>query len=219
MWTLAPESFDDCLTLPVPDANLPDGDWPSQGDWTTAAWQQIPFNGWRYEVLEGVLYRSPMPSTVHQYCSGAIAYQLGKYLHRTEPASGILLMARLAVVLPTASVFPDLVYIHRKNIDVLTHSGIQGVPDLIIEITSPGTVGYERREKQDTYARSGIPEYWWVDPANRTVEVLVLQDGAYIPHALVTGQQPIPSVQIPGLHFATDDIFMPRDLERRLSLS
>jgi Uma2 family endonuclease len=88
----------------------------------------------------------------------------------------------------------------------------------VVEIASPGTASYDRREKQDAYARSGIPEYWWIDPAHRTVEVLVLQSsGIYRPLALVTGKQTIPSLQIPGLSFMTEDIFMPRELEHSLS--
>jgi len=34
-----------------------------------------------------------------------------------------------------------------------SHERIVGAPDLIVEIASPGTAGYDRREKQDAYAR------------------------------------------------------------------
>lgn len=105
-----------------------------------------------------------------------------------------------------------------SNIGILTAKHIVGVPDLVVEIASPGTASYDRREKQDAYARNGVPEYWWIDPAHRTVEVLVLQSSAkYRAHALVSGKQAIPSLQISGLSFMTEEIFMPRDLEHSLS--
>ena len=99
------------------------------------------------------------------------------------------------------------------NIGSLTGKRIEGVLDLVVEIASPGTAAYDRREKQDAYALSGIPEYWWIEPANRTVEVLVLeQSGRYRTHRLVERQSPIPSLQLPGLHFPVESIFMPPDL-------
>jgi Uma2 family endonuclease len=116
-------------------------------------------------------------------------------------------------ILPTGPVIPDLVYFHMQNLDILTEKRIVGLPDLVIEIASPGTAGYDRREKQDGYARRGVPEYWWVDPGNRTVEVLVLdRPGMYRPLKLVAGKSVIPSQQLPGLQFPVDSIFMPHDL-------
>jgi Uma2 family endonuclease len=112
---------------------------------------------------------------------------------------------------------PDIVFVHRDNLDIVIARRIIGTPDLVIEIAAPETVSFDRREKQDAYAHSGIPEYWRVDPGNRTVEVLVLREGAYYPYALVAEKQQIPSMQLPGLQFATDDIFLSRDLEQRFA--
>jgi Uma2 family endonuclease len=124
-----------------------------------------------------------------------------------------MLFSATGVILPTGPVIPDLVYVSMQNLQILTEKRIVGVPDLLIEIASPGTAAYDRREKQDAYARSGVPEYWWVDPGNRTVEVLVLEaTGRYQPLDLVEGQNPIPSRQLPGLQFPVENIFMPREL-------
>ncbi len=206
------------LTIPVSPTSLPAGQWPPQGTWTVEYWDRLPDDGRRYEIIDGVLYMTSAPSAAHQFCSFTLARLLGNHLAEQTPALGLLFPAPFGVILPTGAFIPDLVYLHIGNLGILTSKRIVGVPDLVIEIASPGTASYDRREKQDAYARSGIPEYWWVDPANRTVEVLVLEAmGSYRPHALVTGKQPIPSLQIPGLQFATDDIFMPRDLEHSLA--
>lgn len=136
---------------------------------------------------------------------------------RTHPNNSRFLVILTFWSLASALI-PDLVFLRMSNLGILTAKRIVGVPDLVIEIASPGTASYDRREKQDAYAHSGISEYWRIDPAHRTVEVLVLQDsGVYRPLALVTGKQTIPSMQIPGLTFATEDIFMPHDLERSLA--
>jgi len=116
-------------------------------------------------------------------------------------------------------VIPDVVYIRMDNIGISTAERIVGVPDLVVEIASPGTAGYDRREKQDAYARSGVPEYWWIEPANRTVALLSLVNDRYETLALAREQAPIRSLVLPNLPFAADSVFMPRALLAQLQQS
>jgi Uma2 family endonuclease len=201
------------VTAPIEQLQLPPGEWPAQGAWTVDDWARLPNDGNRYELIDGVVYVTTAPSTHHQWVNGRLYRFLDEHIDAQVPPPGILLVPPFGVILPTGPVIPDLVYLHMHNIDRLTGKRIEGVPDLVVEIASPSTAAYDRREKQDAYAQSGIPEYWWVEPANRTVEVLVLeQSGRYRTHALVERQSPIPSLQIPGLRFPVERIFMPPDL-------
>jgi Uma2 family endonuclease len=94
---------------------------------------------------------------------------------------------------PDTVVQPDIVVILSANLDRITPSRIIGAPDLVVEILSPGTAGYDRREKQDAYARSGVGEYWIVDPGAQTVELLTLDQGGYRSHGVFRGQARLPS--------------------------
>jgi Uma2 family endonuclease len=58
----------------------------------------------------------------------------------------------------------------------LDDHGCKGVPDMVIEILSPSTRRHDRLVKLDLYQRSGVQEYWIVDPENQSVQVF-LQDG------------------------------------------
>ena len=58
--------------------------------------------------------------------------------------------------------------------------GVHGAPDLVIEVLSPGTARYDKRHKKEVYERSGVREYWIVDPANRTVEQYLLEEGRFV---------------------------------------
>ena len=49
---------------------------------------------------------------------------------------------------------------------------MQGAPDLVIEVLSPSTTERDRVLKSSSYLRFGVPEYWIVDPAERTIEVM-----------------------------------------------
>jgi Uma2 family endonuclease len=201
------------ITVPVDEVNLPPGDWPEHGGWTVADWERLPDDGNRYEIIDGVLYVTTAPSAHHQWVSLKLSRLLDTHLAGQIPPLGILYVAPFGVILPAGAVQPDLVYFNMRKLSILTEKRIVGVPDLLIEIASPGTAAYDRREKQDAYAQSGVPEYWWVNPGSRTIEVLVLEnEGKYRPLALVEGQATIPSRQLPGLSFPVDSIFMPPEL-------
>ncbi|HZG69233.1 MAG TPA: Uma2 family endonuclease [Herpetosiphonaceae bacterium] len=205
------------ITAPEDQPVLPPGTWPKQGAWTIADWEQLPEDGNRYELIDGMLYVTSAPSTHHQWVNGRLYRLLSEYIDAQAPPPGLLFMPPFGVILPTGPVIPDLVYVHMRNLHILTDKRIEGVADLLVEIASPGAAAYDRREKQDAYARSGVPEYWWVDPGSRTVEVLILeQTGRYRPHKLVERRSPIPSVQLPGLQFPVESIFMPPDLQATL---
>jgi Uma2 family endonuclease len=77
---------------------------------------------------------------------------------------------------------PD-VQMYRRGNDAprVQNQGLtEGRPDLVVEVVSPTSVRYDRVTKLRWYAQLGIPEYWIVDPKARTLERLVLRDGAYV---------------------------------------
>ena len=57
--------------------------------------------------------------------------------------------------------------------------GCKGAPDLVMEILSPSTTRHDKFIKFNLYQRAGVREYWIVDPADKTVQVFVLEDGHY----------------------------------------
>ena len=56
---------------------------------------------------------------------------------------------------------------------------IQGVPDLLIEIVSSGSVARDTVEKYSIYEKYGVKEYWIVFPEQKIVEVFILKEGKY----------------------------------------
>lgn len=49
----------------------------------------------------------------------------------------------------------------------------------MVEILSTSTSVRDRKFKRSRYQIAGVPEYWIVDPFERNVEQLILQDGEY----------------------------------------
>ena len=186
MTTSAPLDVLPVVTVAVPIVG------PPQGRWTYADYAALPDDGNRYEIIAGVLYMTPAPGTGHQSISARVVTFL--VTHVEFAGLGRVFAAPVDVELaPDTVVQPDIVVVLSANLHRITPSRIIGAPDLVVEILSPGTAGYDRREKQDAYARSGVGEYWVVDPGAQTVELLTLDQGGYRSHGVFRGQARLPS--------------------------
>jgi len=74
---------------------------------------------------------------------------------------------------------PDLVYVERARLGIVTERAIEGAPTLVVEVLSPSTDARDRGVKQALYARYGVPFYWIVDSAAGTVQALRLSGESY----------------------------------------
>jgi|OM-RGC.v1.018329288 Uma2 family endonuclease len=141
---------------------------------------QLPDDGKRYEILEGVLHVTPSLTTRHQRVSRNLHFIL--HAHVTENNLGEVFFAPLDVVFSNISVTqPDLLYVSRERQNVITEKNIAGAPDLVVEILSPSTSGVDQVTKAQVYARYGVPYYWVVDPEGKTVDEFRLERGIYMP--------------------------------------
>ena len=177
---------------------------PLERPYTAEDLANTPDDGQRYEVIGGELVVAPAPSTKHQRVSLRLSRILGDYLEHS--GSGEAFAAPLDVVLGTYDIVqPDLVVILNQHADRVTDAGIEGAPDIVIEIVSPSSQRMDRIRKSATYATYGIPEYWIVDPESETVLVQSLVDGRY--RAMESREGRIRSAQLPNLNVATTDLF------------
>jgi Uma2 family endonuclease len=142
---------------------------------TYADYCTFPDDGLRYEILEGAIYMTPAPSTLHQYASK----RLQRMLETALEARGTHLVfnAPIDVILSDEDVVqPDLVVAARSQ---LSTRGVEGPPLLVVEILSPSRPDYDRLTKARRYAAFGIAHYWIVDPDARTVECFGLEGETY----------------------------------------
>jgi Uma2 family endonuclease len=96
------------------------------------------------------------------------------YLERNP--IGTVLTAPCDVLLSDVDVLqPDLLVVLQGRLARITDKNVQGPPDLVIEILSPGTAGRDRDLKHKRYEHFGVREYWLVDPDQNTVEILRLE--------------------------------------------
>jgi Uma2 family endonuclease len=138
----------------------------------------LPDDGRRYEIIEGELYVTPAPSPMHQTVSRRLQFALMRQLE--EPGIAYVFNAPFDVILAETSVVqPDLAIIRRGRREDISKRGLEGAPDIAVEIISPAHRGNDVFLKKAAYARLGIPEYWIVDPDLGRVEVFRLEEGGY----------------------------------------
>ena len=123
----------------------------------------FPDDGKRHELIDGEHYVTPSPNMRHQQISMNLTLMIGSWLE-AHP-QGRLFYAPFDVVFSKFDVVePDVLYVSNERSHVLTAPNVQGAPDLVIEIGSPSTRQRDETIKRRLYERSGVSEYWIVDP-------------------------------------------------------
>jgi Uma2 family endonuclease len=131
----------------------------------------FPDDGKLHELIDGEHYVTPSPNVRHQQIQGDLFALMWTYLE-AHPI-GRVFTSRLDVVFSRFDVVePDIIYLsHERAENVVTKANLQGAPELVIEIGSPSTRQRDETIKRHLYERSGVSEYWVIDPDIDVVRV------------------------------------------------
>lgn len=148
-------------------------------DYTLEDWQT--WEG-RWELINGVAYdMTPAPNTDHQRVSTRLILAIGNAMEEAKRKSGggecEVFVAPTDVYLASGPVQPDLLVVCDPA--KISKRGIEGAPDLVVEILSPSTASKDLVRKRWAYEAAGIPEYLIVDPDDRVGLLLRLEGGRY----------------------------------------
>jgi Uma2 family endonuclease len=149
---------------------------PARKRWTYAEFARLPDReGARQEVICDELVVTPAPSLHHQRIAGRLFVELFQFVENER--LGEVFPAPLDVLLGEGDYLePDIVFVRaERSGDLLSDRGVEGPPDLVVEILSPATEARDRGIKLDRYAQFGVAEYWIVDPDAKSIEVYDLK--------------------------------------------
>ena len=163
----------------------------------------------RWELIDGLPYAmAPAPSIGHQSILVKLVTQLAVLLDG-KPCK--VLAAPTDVRLNADSsddtvVQPDiLVVCDRTKLE--DGKSVVGAPDLIIEILSPSTAKHDMLTKKRLYQKSGVREYWIVDPDSKAVAVNVLHNGRYNSRFFDERDTAVPVEVLDGCTINFTDVF------------
>jgi Uma2 family endonuclease len=142
---------------------------------------ELPEDGNRYQLINGVILRSPRAMPLHQAVAMEIGWQLESYLRR-KPIGKIF--PEIDVVFdasPKSGLIyvPDLIFVPKKRLP-RKNKAMVGPPDLAVEVISPGSRRLDTKTKREDYERYGVMEYWLIDPDQKRVTFFRLKNNKYL---------------------------------------
>jgi Uma2 family endonuclease len=136
--------------------------------------EDMPDDEFRYELDDGVLIVSPVPSSLHQLA----VTRLTLILSAVCPAELVVLAGIAVNITRFQHRVPDLAVVRADSFGTTFQ---ESPPALAVEVASPRTGLYDRSRKKDVYEKFGIPSYWIFTPARECPELTIfeLRSGSY----------------------------------------
>ena len=162
--------------------------------------------GYFYELLNGHIVKKQAPSPQHQEAVENINWSLSYFVR--EKGLGKIYTSPIDVFFDKYNnTQPDILFIKKERLFIVTKDGIQGQPDLIVEVLSPSSYRYDKVDKMKIYCQFGVSEYWIVDANNKAIEVYSLENNAYILTSLAAETGEVSSKILDGLTIDIEKIF------------
>ncbi|OHD78359.1 MAG: hypothetical protein A3J97_00070 [Spirochaetes bacterium RIFOXYC1_FULL_54_7] len=167
---------------------------------TLDQWRSWP-EGKRWELIGGIAYAmGPAPRVPHQRLSRSLSSALDVFLEGKDCEP---FYAPVDVFLPKSDpessdtvVQPDVFVVCDP--DKIQDDGIHGSPDFVVEVLSDSTTCKDMATKKQLYERSGVREYWIVNPESGSVFPYVLSEGRYGPTTEILKGSAVKSFVLPG---------------------
>jgi Uma2 family endonuclease len=175
-------------------------------EWTVEEFLLLNETNTFCELVNGELVMSPSPTPYHQF----VCSNLNDILKAAAKKNGgICYFAPIDVFIDQKTVYqPDLLFLSRENRKIVSTRGIEGVPDIVVQIISPSNAFMDRNVKRATYQRIGVKEYWLVDPDNKTLEIYFPVTSESEPASIhIDENEIVSSAVLPELEFQLANIF------------
>ena len=157
--------------------------------------------GLKVELIDGVMVVHSPEKTRHERLFKFLLIYLDRYV--APRGLGEVLGSMETVHLSECRrVKPDLLFVSRERLFIITEDHVEGAPDLVVEIVSESTRHEDLGVKREIYREAGVGEIWLVDDERRRVIVDRRREGGYEEEVLTSGE--LRSKVVQGLRFKVD---------------
>lgn len=173
---------------------------------SAAEFAQLPETNIPTELIDGEVIVSPTPRNTHQ----KLVYGLAKLIEKLAAGKGAINISPLDVYLDEYNVVqPDVFWVSgaESPCQLGEDDYWHGAPDLVVEVLSPGTARFDRREKFQLYEKHGVREYWLVDPDGKYVEMWQLEGEEFRYQGLVAPDETFESAVLGGQNVDLKQVF------------
>jgi len=136
------------------------------------------------EVVNGEIRIMPAPKLMHARVARKLGIVIGRQVDEREVIivdSAVDFIIRLQ---PLTVRQPDLAVLHAASL-VERDGRVHSAPQLIAEVLSASNTRREIAARLADFAGLGVPEVWILSYDARTVEVLYLENGQFVRHAIL----------------------------------
>jgi Uma2 family endonuclease len=138
--------------------------------------------GFLYELARGVIIVSDVPNPPHLAQVTAVRRQLNAYdLAHADRIHTIASGGECKILLANleSERHPDLAVYKTPPPSPKEEVGAMWVPEIVIEVVSPGSEERDYNEKREEYLQFGVQEYWIVDAQRQQVLILRRSGGRW----------------------------------------
>jgi Uma2 family endonuclease len=173
---------------------------PQQGAWSEEQYLVLTDGSCRpVEYTDGVLEFLPLPTDQHQLILKFLLFAFDRFV---APRRGMVLFAPLRLrIRPGKYREPDLLLVLSAD-DPRRQNRYWTGADLVVEIISSDNPARDLVHKRVDYAEASVAEYWMVDPENKTIAILRLENGQYVDAGIFARGGAASSARLAG--FAVD---------------
>jgi len=167
---------------------------------------QIPEGPPYFELIHGELFMSPSPGRRHQEIATNLIGILWSFL-KQKPVGKLISAPSDVVLSPELVLEPDLYFVSKDRLDILSERGVDGAPDLVVEILSPSTATLDLGDKKLAYAHAGVKEMWILCPQREMLSIYDFsrsREDAVVTH---TGDATATTPLLPGLVISLPEVF------------
>ena len=155
------------------------------------AFEMMP-EGTYCQLINDTIVMSPAPTTPHARVLSKIFTRFYEAVEQMQ--AGEVFCAPVDVFLNRKNAYqPDILFIDKNRREIIEKKGINGAPDVVIEILSTDR-NYDLKKKKSVYEQSGVQEYWVVDPETKWCEGFILENGTFKSLGEANGQLMIHNV-------------------------
>ena len=128
-------------------------------------------------LIHGELREYPMPERNYHHgrTANIVSYELEKWLRTQPEPRGAMFAGDVGVRLSDDVSFGgDLLYVSAEVMACQSRKPgavLVGVPELAVEIMSPGEVWERHQDKREAYLEAGVKVVWVLDPRTRAVTI------------------------------------------------
>lgn len=175
---------------------------------TAAEYFEVSEEGDHLQLIDGRLVVNEA-RPFHQLAQARLLTALHRW---TEEAQGRgLALGPIDIVASEHDVYgPDVVWIAEARVPGDLSRRFDGMPDIAVEVRSPGTWRYDVGRKKAAYEAAGLPELWLVDTAAEVVLVFRRSGPAakaFDVELEVAGEDVLASPQLDGFGVPVRELF------------